>query len=115
MFVGHVTQVPSNEVSAPGARSVSRQALIGPPEGWDGWVMRQFTIRAQGFTPRHRHDWPHINYVLQGAGILYLEGQEHTLSAGSIAYVPANAEHQFMQKGGEDLIFICIVPQEGDR
>ncbi|MEW6573202.1 MAG: cupin domain-containing protein [Bacillota bacterium] len=114
MFVSHEKDRAQIPVSPPGARNVLKQSLVGPGEGWQGWVMRQFTLTDRGCTPRHRHPWPHVNYVVRGEGILFLEGSEHRLTTGSIAYVPAGAEHQFNSTAPEDFVFICIVPVEGD-
>lgn len=114
MFVGHVNDRTCKPVTPPSARNVLKQSLIGPGEGWKGWAMRQFTLQDRGYTPRHRHPWPHINYVISGKGVLFLEGKEHQLKPGSIAYIPENAEHQFSGTGDEDFTFVCIVPEEGD-
>jgi quercetin dioxygenase-like cupin family protein len=75
--------------------------------------MRVFELEPGGFTPRHQHPWPHINYVVQGNGTLYLNGQENPIEAGSYAYVPGNELHQFQNTSNEVLKFICIVPSEG--
>lgn len=115
MFVGHVREKEEVTVNLPGAAGVTKQSLIGPAEGWAGWVMRQFTLAPGGFTPRHRHPWPHINYVVAGAGQLYLEDQEYQLEPGTIAYIPGGAEHQFLNTGTKALVFLCIVPEEGDK
>ena len=115
MFVNHIKNLERVAVHAPGVLGATKQTLIGPAQGWEGWVMRQFDLAPGGHTPRHRHSWPHINYVVGGAGTLFLEGQDHPLEAGSVAYVPGDAEHQFMNPGTETLSFICIVPEEGDK
>lgn len=47
--------------------------------------------------------------------MLYAGGKETALTEGSIAYVPANVEHQFSSTADEDFAFICIVPEEGDK
>ncbi len=114
MFVSHVKKIKSVEVNAPGVVDTVKQVLVGPEQGWSGWVMRQFTLGKGGMTSKHRHKWPHINYVVGGNGKLFLEGQEYDLETGSVAYVPADAEHQFRNSGTGDFAFICIVPEEGD-
>lgn len=115
MFVSHVNQVEKKTVTHPEAKDVIRQALIGPAQGWEGWVMRQFIIAPGGYTPRHTHPWPHINYVVGGSGSLFLEGTDHAIGIGAIAYVPSDKLHQFQNTGSEPLIFLCIVPEEGDK
>lgn len=114
MFVGHVNGRETKTITAPGAKNVLKQTLIGPEDGWRGWVMRRFTIKDRGCTPRHSHPWPHIMYVLHGNGSFFLDGKEHPLEPGSIAYVPSNVEHQFSSVSEAELVFLCIVPEEGD-
>lgn len=115
MFAGKVKDLDEIKVSAPGAVNAFRKTLIGPREGWEGWVMRLFALRNGGCSPRHAHPWPHINYILGGRGVLSVEGKETALEEGSIAYVPSNVEHQFKSTADEDFVFICIVPEEGDK
>ncbi|MGE5398443.1 MAG: cupin domain-containing protein [Chitinophagales bacterium] len=116
MYVGHISEIPGLEINVPDvALNVVKQALVGPKEGWQGWVMRLFTIAEGGYTPRHTHPWPHINYIVRGKGTLFLDGQNYEVEPGSVAYVPGDAEHQFKNNSGEDFSFICIVPEEGDK
>lgn len=114
MHVNNVKKISQVIVNAPGAINVVKQTLVGPAQGWDGWVMRLFTLNKEGYTPKHSHPWPHINYIVSGTGILYLEGKEHEVEPGFTAYVPGGAEHQFKNRGEDNFTFICIVPEEGD-
>lgn len=115
MFVGHEKDVEKIRFDGENIKSVIKQSLIGPKQGWDGYVMRIFEIENGGHTPRHSHPWPHINYVVAGKGTLYLSGKEYDVEAGSIAYIPNNTAHQFMANKKSNLKFICIVPEEGDK
>ncbi len=115
MVVSHLDQVSKVPMSMAGAEGVFKKILISPEEGWEGYVMRLFEIEEDGHTPRHQHPWPHINFVADGRGTLYLDGEEHELRAGSFAYVPAGKEHQFSSKANGHLSLICIVPQDGEK
>ena len=115
MPVSHVNERETRPVAAPGVRNVLKQIVVGPGDGWQGWVMRRFTLRDRGYTPRHRHPWPHVMYVLSGQGVFFLEGKEYAMEPGSFAFVPPDAEHQFTSTAPDDLIFLCIVPEEGDK
>ncbi|MBU4533239.1 MAG: cupin domain-containing protein [Eubacteriales bacterium] len=115
MFVENMTNIKSTPVNAPAVLNVLRQTLVGPEQGWDGWVMRLFTVGPAGHTPRHTHPWPHINFIVSGKGRLFLDGQEHEVGSGYVAYIPGGAEHQFRNAGTEDFALICIVPEEGDK
>lgn len=114
MFVDSVKNIKSIGIEAPGLAKVMKQVLVGPQQGWEGWVMRLFTLGPDGYSPRHSHPWPHINYMVSGRGTLFMNGEEHEVEAGYTAYVPGGVEHQFRNKSGEDFSFICIVPVEGD-
>jgi len=115
MYVDNIKNINEISIKAPGVLNAVKKTLIGPDQGWQGWVMRLFTLAPEGHSPRHIHPWPHINYITGGEGILFLEGKEYPLEPGSVAYVPGGAEHQFLNRGKEHFSFICIVPEEGDK
>ncbi len=103
------------EIAMEGALNVVKTTAITGKEGWEGWSMRVFTLGPEGFTPRHSHPWPHINYVLGGTGTLLIDGEEKSVSPGDTAYVKGGELHQFKNAGTGDFSFICIVPEEGDK
>ena len=103
------------ELNSETAKNVLKQVAISPGEGWDGWVMRIFTLQKDGYTPFHTHDWPHINYIIKGSGSLFIDGEERSVSTGDTAYIKGGEEHQFKNTGKEDFSFICIVPEEGEQ
>jgi quercetin dioxygenase-like cupin family protein len=53
--------------------------------------------------------------MLEGQGVLEIEGALHEVRVGSFAYVPAEATHQFRNSGSDPFRFICIVPKEGHQ
>lgn len=115
MSIGHKNDVEKKVVNHPQAKDATMQVLISPTEGWEGHVMRMFEVAPGGFTPRHQHPWPHINYIVRGRASLFLNGSENVITAGSYAYVPAGELHQFQNTGEEPFEFMCIVPEEGHQ
>nr|WP_243236935.1 cupin domain-containing protein [Heliobacterium chlorum] len=113
--MSHTKKIQFKTLNGLGIVCARKQSLVGPEQGWDGWVMRQFTLGQDGQTPKHSHPWPHINYILSGKGTLFLDGKEQAVESGSVAYIPGDEEHQFRNVGDEDFVFICIVPEEGDK
>lgn len=105
--------VDKTKVNHPEAKNALMQVLIGPKDGWEDHVLRTFELDEDGYTPKHAHDWPHINYVLEGEGTLFLNGKKNPIEKGSIAYVPAGETHQFRNTSNKPLKFICIVPKKG--
>lgn len=115
MIIGHINNLAGVPMQGPEVKGTLKKVLVSPQEGWDGWVMRLFTLNADGFTPRHTHPWPHINYITEGCGILHLDGQDYEIAEGAFAYVPEGKLHQFCNNSERNLSFICIVPEEGDQ
>ena len=115
MFVSHRDEIPKKELSGEALKHVTKQVLVGSEQGWEDYVMRMFTVKEGGYTPRHDHNWPHILYIVEGEGTLHLDGTDYPVKAGSTAFVPNGKEHQLRHRGGEQFVFICIVPKEGDK
>ena len=113
-MVGHIDEIEGQPLSGPDIDKVVKRLLVGPDEGWDGWALRLFELQPTGHTPRHHHAWPHINYITKGRGTLHIDGLDHAVEAGSFAYVPATATHQFSNAGNDTFAFLCIVPEEGE-
>lgn len=92
-----------------------------PSDGWDGFHW-QTLISAdrtptgsitQGIAelmPRpfdkrlvHRHAQAETYFVLSGQGVLWIEGEEHSLAPGVAAFIPGNACHATFAVGAEPL------------
>jgi len=115
MFVSHIDDIETFQIENDQVRGVEKQILISPLQGWADYVMRRFSLKKGGYAPKHSHPWPHITYVLEGEGTLFLEGKEYPLSPGSVSYIPSDAYHQIRANENHPLVFICIVPPEGDK
>ena len=113
-YVSHLDGIDRVSVQMEGAEGILRQMAVGPEQGWMDHAMRVFTVTPGGFTPHHRHPWPHINYVISGRGTLEIAGTQNEIRAGSVAFVPDGTEHQFRNSAEEDLVLICIVPERGE-
>lgn len=115
MIVSNENEAVSNAIDSSEVKNAAIKVLIGEKEGWSDHVMRIIELGPEGHSPKHSHPWPHINYMIEGQGVLLIQGEEHAVAAGSYAYVPAGREHQFLNTGGDPFRFICIVPKEGHQ
>lgn len=114
-MVGHLNTIKGKQIESDLVKDVVMKVLVSPTEGWDGHVMRVLEVEPGGYTPKHQHPWPHINYIIGGKGELMINHEYHEITAGSYGFVPGNTIHQFKNVGSEPLIFICIVPEEGHK
>ena len=115
MVVGNFNELEAIQIMSPEAKNAAMKVLVSPKEGWEGYVMRVVELEPEGYSPRHQHDWPHINYIIEGEGTLLIGETLNKITAGSYAYVPANTLHQFSNAGNKTFKFICIVPEEGHK
>jgi quercetin dioxygenase-like cupin family protein len=107
-------EVEHKKIEGEGIAHVTKAVPIGKNVGWDGHTMRVFRIAPGGHTPRHQHDWEHVNYIISGKGKLFLDGKEYEVNEKDFAFVPPNTPHQFQNPYDKDFEFICIVPDKGE-
>ena len=92
------------------AKGIAARVVIGKEDGAKNFCMRVFEIAPGGYTPKHSHDWEHEMFYHQGAGEVFCDGAWHGVRPGSVAFIPANAEHQIRNTGDETLVVVCLVP-----
>ncbi len=113
MIVGNINKLQAKKVNHESAKDAYMKVLVSEKEGWDDYVMRVVEVEKDGYTPRHNHPWPHINFIIEGEGTIMINGKDHPVKAGGYAYVPSDALHQYKNTGDKVFKFICIVPKEG--
>ncbi len=113
MIIGNFNELEGDVVNSVEAKNASMKVLVSPKEGWQDHVMRVVELEKDGHSPKHMHDWPHINYVIEGDGKIQIGEDFYPLTAGSYAFVPNNTLHQFINVGDSPFKFICIVPTKG--
>ena len=112
-MIGNIKDVKFKDVIHAESKGAKMGVLVSETEGWEDHVLRVLVVEPNGFTPKHFHPWPHINYFLEGSGELMIDGVVTKVEPGSYAFVPANKIHQFRNKGEGEFKFICIVPKKG--
>jgi len=62
-----------------------------PPSGWLG---------------RHRHPQAEVYHVLEGSGVVVLDGTEHSVTGGSVVFIPGDTEHGIRNTTDQLLRFV---------
>ena len=67
-----------------------------------------------GHTPFHVHPNEHLNYIIDGEGVIVTEnGEEHEIKKGYFVLVYPNEKHQYKNKSkSKTMTMICGVPKE---
>ncbi len=89
------------------------QVLISDEEA-PNFAFRKFVMEPNGGMPRHKNLVEHEQFVLQGSGIIEIDGQPFEVAAGDAVFIPGNVSHSY-QAGKDGLEFICVVPNQEDK
>ncbi|OQX54364.1 MAG: hypothetical protein B5M53_05900 [Candidatus Cloacimonas sp. 4484_209] len=110
-MVRHTDEVPIITLEGDDLKDVKKQVLVSPEDGFNGFL-RMFIVEKGGYTPYHKHNWYHLNYVVEGEGVVVIEDVEYKLKRGSVAYIPPQMMHSFRNTSDKNLRFLCLIPEE---
>lgn len=101
-------QVKENE----NMKGVKFYPMLTAGDGTPNFAMRLFEISPGGYTPRHRHDWEHEVYVINGDGYVFKGEEKIKIEKDDFVFVEPSELHQF-RAGENGVSLICVVPNEG--
>jgi len=109
-----IDQVEKKRVDMAGAEGAWKQLPLGSLDGAPVYSYRVFTVEPGGNTPYHSHPYEHMNFIIEGQGILVNEaGEEHPIKAGDFALVNPNEKHQYRNNSSDQTFrMICGVPKK---
>jgi len=109
-----IDQVEKKKVQMEGANGAWKQLPLGSKDGVPVYSYRVFTVEPGGNTPFHSHPYEHMNFIIEGKGVLMNEaGEEQPLKEGDFALVDPNEKHQYRNKSSDKVFrMICGVPKE---
>jgi quercetin dioxygenase-like cupin family protein len=107
-------QVAKSKMTMEGAKDVYKQLPISKADGTPSFSFRVFTIEPGGHTPYHTHEFEHLNYIIEGQGVLIDEtGKENPVKQGDFALVLPGEKHRYRNASADHpFIMICAVPKE---
>ncbi len=97
MVITNLEKVKKTIPEMPGAESIQKQIPLSRADGVPTFSFRVFTIEPGGHTPFHRHPFEHMQYVIEGSGVLVADKREHKIKNTSKTH---------------NLLIICAVPRE---
>jgi oxalate decarboxylase/phosphoglucose isomerase-like protein (cupin superfamily) len=60
----------------------------------------------------HAHEQPEIYYLLEGKGVIFLDGGRYELRPGHAVFIPSNARHGIQNTGKGPLRFFYVFPTD---
>jgi len=114
MNVTNLEHLEKQEIALEGAKNVIKQVPISKDHGSPNFSFRVFTILPNGHTPFHTHPFEHMNYIIDGEGVIVSEsGEERRVRKGDFALILPNEKHRYKNTSTTDpFIMICAVPKE---
>lgn len=114
MKIVALKNIEKNKVQMEGAQGAWKQLPLGSSDGTPLYSFRVFTVEPGGNTPYHSHPYEHMNYVIEGHGVLIdKEGNKHPLKEGDFALVEPGETHQYKNDSPDKLfMMICGVPKD---
>ncbi len=67
-------------------------------------------VPGGGSLQLHRHAQAEIYFVIEGTGILTVDGRETTVTGGTAVFIPGDAEHGLRNESGMDLRLFYVFP-----
>jgi quercetin dioxygenase-like cupin family protein len=111
----HITECPWYCGPGHAPNAISKR-LVGPPDGSKklGYVISSYAPGS--FMHPHRHKVrDQVYHILEGEGVLVIDGVRHRVSKHDYAYLPAGVEHGLYNEGTDHLVFvIASSPAEED-
>lgn len=71
-----------------------------------------YVLPAGGADPQQPHSEDELYYVVRGRGSIVVEGERQPVAAGSLVFVPAQADHRFVEIAEELVVLVFFAPAE---
>ena len=113
MKITDLTKVEKKKMEMEGADKVFKQVPIGKDDGTPLMSLRVFTFEPGGHTPYHTHPFEHVNYIIEGSGVLVTgSGEERPVKKGDFVLVLPHEKHQYRNTSDGSMVMICGAPKE---
>jgi len=97
-----------------GSATAGRQFLLGAtPEVGCASVTQFVGLVPPGRAPDHFHTYDEVIYVLEGEGLLEIDGEQAPLHAGSCVHLPARLVHCLANTGDSELRLLGVFRPAG--
>ena len=115
-FVDKMARLPWKEYPGHFGGALSK-ALVGPENSGSSRIdFRISRYAPNAYVEEHVHRvQEQIYYVLEGEGVLTLDGADHLMHLHDYVYVPPGIRHSFTNTGLAGLVFLVITTPANDE
>ncbi len=103
--VQHEDDVAATHWDDPERGRIGFRTLLGGDGPTGAFTAGVAELEPGGWLARHRHAPPELYHVLEGEGVVTVDGTEHPVRAGTLVHIPGDAEHGVRNTGTDRLRF----------
>jgi quercetin dioxygenase-like cupin family protein len=114
MKITNLDKTAKKKMDMEGAKDAWKQIPVSKDDGTPVFSLRVFTIEPGGHTPYHTHPFEHVNYIIDGRGVVVTEsGEERPVAKGDFLLILPDEKHQYKNASPDSpLVLICGVPKD---
>jgi quercetin dioxygenase-like cupin family protein len=113
MKIVSIEGVKKEKVGNNGAKNSWKQLPLGKTDNVPVYSYKIFIIDPDGHSVFHSHPYEHMNYIIEGEGVLINEtGERKSLKAGDFIFIEPGEKHQFENTGNKPFRMLCGLPKE---
>jgi quercetin dioxygenase-like cupin family protein len=109
-YFGNKDQVKQEEVKVKGSKGAYIQWLVTKDVGSSRYAVRRFTVKPGGLIAHHIHKYEEAVYIISGSTEVCVGREKRSMKRGDFVFIKGDVPHSFMNRGEEDLEFICVIP-----
>jgi mannose-6-phosphate isomerase-like protein (cupin superfamily) len=107
MFIKHLNDCPEFEA---GDKTILKEVAHPSNDGWPiGYSLAHARLPVGAASLPHRLKSSELYYILEGEGLMHIDGEEKKVAKGTVLLVPGAAEQYIKNTGSTELVFLCIV------
>ena len=92
------------------ADGVRKAVILDESDGAPNFRMRRYRLDPGAEVPKHTNSVEHEVHTADGAYVVGLEDEEHTVREGDSLLIPAGTVHWFRNESEAESAFVCMVP-----
>ncbi|OJZ91213.1 hypothetical protein ASPFODRAFT_41635 [Aspergillus luchuensis CBS 106.47] len=107
-----ITSLPPESFPNPAHGHLTWRTLLSSPQTPTSDMCAGIAVcpPRTGHLCRHRHTQAEIYYITSGSGHVFIDGNEYEVFAGTVVFIPGDAEHGVVNRGGEPLEWFYVFP-----
>ncbi|KAE8332663.1 RmlC-like cupin [Aspergillus sergii] len=107
-----IANLPSESFEDPSRGEVSWRTLFTQPKTSTNDLSAGIAVCPgySGYLCSHHHAQAEIYYILQGRGVVTIDGVQHKVEKGGAVFIPGGMEHSVTNNEEEELKWLYVFP-----